>query len=95
MIDGIALPQIGLGLGWAVAFVFTIAVLRGLLVPRRTLDDQIHETNEWRTESRIKDQQIAEKDEQLRELSEVAALVNAVMRAIQRGPRSEPPEEHE
>lgn len=87
MLEGIGLPQVGLGLGWLVSFVYTIALIRGQLLPRRTLDDQIHDTNEWRAESRIKDQQIAEKDEQLRELKKVGETVNAVMRAIQRGPK--------
>lgn len=87
MIEGIGLPQVGLGLGWLVAVAYTFALLRGQLVPRRTLDDQIHDTNEWRTESRIKDAQIAEKDAQLRELKTVGETVNRVMRAIQRGPK--------
>ena len=89
MIDGIGLPQVGLGMGWVVAFIYTVALLRGLLVPRQSLEDVIHDRDEWRAESRIKDSQIAEKDEQLRELSAVGRAVNAVMRAIQRGPKDE------
>jgi hypothetical protein len=34
------------------------------LVPRKTYDDKAHEADEWRTESRIKDQQIHELTEQ-------------------------------
>lgn len=87
MIDGIGLPQVGLGSGWALVAVFVILIYRGSLIPRRTYDDKVHDGNEWRTESRIKDQQIAEKDRQLTELAEVGRAVNAVMRAIQRGPK--------
>lgn len=60
-------------------------VLRGKLLPRSTYDDKVHEANEWRAESRLKDAQIAEKDEQLRHLGAVGRTVDAVMRAIQRG----------
>lgn len=89
MIDGIPLEQVGIGSGWALAFLFVVLVYRGNLVPRRTYDDKVHEANEWRTESRIKDQQmvkkdeqIAEKDKQLRHLSQVGLTVDAIMRAV-------------
>ena len=91
MIEGIGLPQVGLGLGWLVAVAFTFALLRGQLVPRRTLDDQIHETNEWRAESRIKDAQIAEKDRQLRTIDKLSELVSATMRSIQRASKDGAP----
>lgn len=39
-------------------------ILRGYLVPRKTYDDKCHEVDEWRTEARIKDQQIHELTEQ-------------------------------
>lgn len=85
--DGIGLPQIGLGSGWAAFIVVMLLIARGQLIPRRTHEDTIHDRDEWRAESRIKDAQLAEKDGQLRELSEVGRAVNAVMRAIQRGPK--------
>lgn len=66
-----------------------IAMMRGGLVSRRVHQDQIDEKNEWRAESRIKDTQIAVKDEQLSELGEVGRSVNAVMRAVQRGATSD------
>ena len=91
MIDGIGLPQVGLGSGWALLAVVVFFIIRGQLVPRRTHDDALHDRDEWRAESRIKDAQIAEKDLQLRELSQVGRAVEAVMRAIQRGPRDEVP----
>ena len=57
------------GGGWlmfALVSVLVIrAMVRGSLVPRSTLDDAIHDRNEWQAESRIKDTQIALKDEQL------------------------------
>lgn len=94
MLEGIGLPQVGLGSGWALVAVFVVLIYRGALVPRRTYDDKVHDGNEWRAESRIKDAQIAEKDKQLRHLEEVGHSVNAVMRAIQKGatPDHEVPE---
>lgn len=41
-----------------------LLVLTGRLVPRRTYDDKCHEAEQWRAESRIKDQQIHELTEQ-------------------------------
>lgn len=40
--------------------VAVLMILTGRLVPRRTYDDKAHEATEWRTESRLKDQQILE-----------------------------------
>lgn len=45
--------------GLAVLLVFT-----GWLIPKRTHDDVTHDRDEWRAESRIKDQQILELTEQ-------------------------------
>ena len=61
-----------------------LAIVTGRLVPRRTYDDKAHEANEWRTESRLKDSQIAEKDEQLRHLAEVGKTVEQLARGLQR-----------
>lgn len=72
--NGVGVVAVVLLVGW---LVFT-----GRLVPRRTHEDVLHEAQEWRTESRIKDQQIQEKDEQLRHLAEVGRTVDAIMRAI-------------
>lgn len=77
----------GLGVVGVVLFM-GVLVVRGLLVPRRTYDDKAHEAAEWRAESRIKDQQIAELHEQLRHLEEVGRATNAVLRAIQQGTTS-------
>ena len=64
--------------------VCILAIITGRLVPRRTYDDKAHEANEWRTESRLKDSQIAEKDEQLRHLAEVGKTVEQLARGLQR-----------
>lgn len=74
------LGTIGLGL----LLVYMIAT--GKLVTAREHSTVIHDRDEWRTESRIKDQQIAEQAVQLRELSEVGHTLQAVLNAIQRGP---------
>lgn len=76
--DGIGLPQVGLGSGWAAFLVVMFLVARGQLIPRRTHEDIVG----------IKDQQLAEKDKQLGELAEVGRAVDAVMRAIQQGAAS-------
>ena len=81
--DALPWPNIGVGSGWLFVGLFVWLVFTGRLVPRATLEDKIHEANEWRTEGRIKDQQLAEKDIQLRHMEEVGTTVNAVMRALQ------------
>lgn len=81
--------------GWLLAAVVVIAVvtsmIRGKLVPRSSLDDAIHDRDEWRAESRIKDsqialkdQQLATKDQQLAHLSEVGETQKAVLAALGR-----------
>lgn len=62
-----------------------VALARGWLVTRREANDIRHDRDEWRSESRLKDVQLAEKDKQLDHLEEVGVAVNAVMRAIQKG----------
>ena len=48
----------------ALCGIFVLLVFFGKLIPRSTYDDKAHEASEWRTESRIKDQQILELTEQ-------------------------------
>lgn len=72
------------GTGWGLAATFMWLVYRGQLVPRSTLDDTAHDRNEWRAEGRIKDQQILEKDTQLRYMAEVGETVKALVGAVQR-----------
>jgi hypothetical protein len=58
-------------------------------VPRSSLDDALHDRDEWRAESRVKDAQMAAKDdqldtkdEQLRHLAEVGETQKALLNAI-------------
>lgn len=82
MLDGIPLGVFdGLGVVGVVIIVGWL-VMTGRLVPRRTYDDKVHEANEWRTESRIKDAQIHEKDTQLQHLAEVGRTVDHIMRSM-------------
>ena len=68
--------------GWLIAAACMAAIVRGHLIPRQTHQDALHDRDEWRAESRIKDQQIREKDEQLALVSEVGRTVNDIMRAV-------------
>lgn len=53
------------GLGTVgVVVVIGLLIATGKWVPRKTYDDKCHEADEWRTEARIKDQQIHELVEQ-------------------------------
>lgn len=74
LFDGLGVVGVVILVGWL--------IMTGRLVPRKTHEDSIHEANEWRTESRIKDQQIAEKDTQLRYMAEVGRTVDSIMRAM-------------
>lgn len=65
------------------AFV-VISIVRGWLVPRRTHEDALHDRDEWRAESRLKDAQIAEKDKQLGHLAEVGEAQKALLTSIGR-----------
>lgn len=84
MIDGIGLPQVGLGSGWAAFLLVCLMFPLGRAYSRKQVDDIIHDRDEWRAESRIKDAQIHEKDEQLRHLGEVGRTVDHIMRSLPR-----------
>lgn len=77
--------------GWLLVAGFVVAMMRGRLVPRSSLDDAIHDRNEWRAESRIKDQQIATKDQQLSHLSEVGETQKSLLHALGRLTGTESP----
>ena len=72
------------GTGWALVAYCARLVYIGRLVPRSTLDDSNHDRDEWRAESRIKDQQIGEKDTQLRYMAEVGETQKSVLASLQR-----------
>lgn len=59
MTELVGIPIASLGAAGLLG-VAVLLVLTGWLVPRRTYRDKAHEASEWRTESRIKDQQILE-----------------------------------
>lgn len=82
--DMIPWPQIGVGSGWLFVGVCVWAIISGRLVPRTTHDDAIHDRNEWRSESRLKDSQIAEKDLQLRHMAEVGKLTESILTAVRK-----------
>lgn len=62
MIEG--LPPVEVLTPSALLGLCILLILTGKLVPRRTYDDKAHEADQWRAESRIKDQQIHELAEQ-------------------------------
>ena len=70
--------------GWLLVAGFVAAMMRGRLVPRSSLDDALHDRDEWRAESRIKDQQIATKDQQLSHLAEVGETQKSLLTALGR-----------
>jgi hypothetical protein len=83
-LDALPWPAISAATGgWLLTFAFVLAVMRGGLIPRKQHDDVIHDRNEWRAESRIKDAQIAEKDLQLRYMSEVGETQKNVLVTLQ------------
>lgn len=90
--DFIPWPQIGVGSGWALVVVAVLMVLTGRLVPKPSVDRVQHDANEWRTESRLKDQQLLEKDIQLRHLEELGRNFDQLMRTLQaRTPKDRDP----
>lgn len=79
----VILQPVGLGSGWAIVAVGVYAMMRGRIVPRSSLDDLIHDRDEWRAESRLRDQEVAEKNEQLRHLAEVGLTMKQVLSTVQ------------
>ena len=61
LVAGIPLADVS---PWALVAMFVVLVATGRLIPRRTYDDKAHEADEWRAESRVKDQQSHELTEQ-------------------------------
>lgn len=87
MLDALPWPAITAASGgWLLLGAFVVALIRGNLVPRQTLQDALDDRDEWRAESRIKDQQIAEKDTQLGHMAEVGRNVLAIMHSIKQYP---------
>ena len=88
--------------GWVLFGIAAVALIFGLLVPRkavndmianhnRALDDVIHDRDEWRAEARLKDQQVAELGEQNTILlREIGPGMKDFMEALQRAGKREP-----
>jgi len=76
--------------GWILVAGFVVAMMRGRLVPRSSLDDALHDRDEWRAESRIKDAQIAKKNEHLDHLAEVGETQKALLSALSKLTVQEP-----
>jgi hypothetical protein len=72
--------------GWLLFALTAITLLRmvmkGRLVPRQTLEDALHDRDEWRAESRIKDSQLATKDQHLAHLAEVGETQKMILRSL-------------
>lgn len=72
--------------GWLLFAFLAVGVvtafMKGRIVPRSSLDDAIHDRNEWRAESRIKDAQISTKDRQLDHLAEIGETQKALMNSL-------------
>jgi hypothetical protein len=98
MIDGLptsAAAALGLvaASGWGVVGYFFRLYFRGDLVPRASVDqlvaeharetsDITHDRDEWRAESRIKDAQLAERDEQLRVVAVIGETTKRTLEAV-------------
>ena len=80
--------MVGQDAGWAIVVGLVVAFFRGKVWTDAAYQEKVHEANEWRAESRIKDAQIAEKDRQLTHMAEVGRTVDAIMRSIHRNAQS-------
>lgn len=86
--DGIPIAAIdGIGVvGLVIVFAFGLAT--GRLFTKRQYDEVIHDRDEWRAESRLKDAQIAEKDRQLEHMEQVGRTVEQFTRGLQQEMKS-------
>lgn len=85
--DGVPWGQFSVAAGgWvlfsALAMLVVRSMVRGTIVPRSSLDDALHDRDQWRAESRIKDSQIATKDQQLTHLAEVGETQKAILKSL-------------
>lgn len=63
-------------------FIIVLLIASGRLVPRRTMEDAIHDRNEWRTAHRISEQSRAEQSAMIAELLEHARTTDAYIRSV-------------
>lgn len=83
MFEGIPLSALTpLGMLVLVLGLPYLQIARGKLVPRSTLDDVIHDRNEWRTAHRISESARQEGADQVAELLEHARTTDAFIRSL-------------
>ena len=75
--------------GWTLVAVFVWMLLNGKIVPRQVHDDLLRDRDQWREESRIKDQQLNEQSEQLKQLAEVGETAKALLIALSKATSQE------
>lgn len=62
--------------------IVVLLIAMGKLVPRRTMEDIIHDRNEWRAAHRVSEQARVELAEQVGELLEHARTTNEVLKSL-------------
>jgi hypothetical protein len=67
----------------ALGLIVVWMIATGRLVTRREHVDALHDRDEWRSEARLKDAQIAEKDRQLGHMEQVGRTVEQFTRGLQ------------
>lgn len=80
--DSIPWDHIGVGSGWALVALFVVLVYRGILIPRRTYEDVMHDRDEWRAAHRISETARQVGQDQVAELLEHARTTDAFIRAL-------------
>ena len=65
--------------------VVIMLIAMGRLVPRRTMEDVIHDRDEWRTAHRLSEQARVEQDETLRGVLKSMETLEAFIRALPSG----------
>ncbi len=79
----LVLEQYGpLGLLFLVAFFPYLQMARGKLVPRSTLDDVVHDRDEWRASHRISEAARVTASSQVAELLEHARTTDSFIRSL-------------
>lgn len=80
---GIPLGTLGVGSGWFLVALYTIGVMRGSLIPRRTYDDVVHDRDTWRAAHMISEAARTEGEKQRTHLAETAKTMNQLMSELQ------------
>ena len=88
MIEGLPIGTYGPG---ALVSVGVLCIMFGLLVPRKTYLDALHDRDMWRAAHMISEQARAEGAAQVEELLEHARTTDAFIRAIPRAASTEKP----